>query len=77
MRFESSALSMLTDSDFQRYFKKLPIGGALLVAYLNVLACTAAFCALLGFDFSVAETFGRFLTQVSREYAMVYFTEGS
>ena len=77
MRFEASVLSMLTDSDFQRYFEKLLIGGALLGAYLNVLECTAAFCALVGFDFPVAEAFGRFLTQESREYAMVYFTEAS
>ena len=68
---------MLTDSDFQSYFEKLPIGVALLGAYLNVLECTAAFCALVGFDFPVGEAFGRFLTQESREYAMVYFTESS
>ena len=68
---------MLTDSDFERYFEKLPIGVALLGADLNVLECTAAFCALVGFDFPVGEVFGRFLTQESRESAMVYFTETS
>jgi PAS domain-containing protein len=54
---------MLTDSDFQRYFEKLPIGEALLGADLNVIECNAAFCALVGFDFPVGEAFGRFLTQ--------------
>ena len=41
---------MLANSDFQRYFEKLPIGVALLGADLNVLECNAAFCALVGFD---------------------------
>jgi len=68
---------MLANSDFQRYFEKLPIGVALLGADLNVLECNAAFCALVGFDSPVGEAFGRFLTQESREAAMVYFTEVS
>ena len=68
---------MRANSDFQRYSEKLPIGVALLGADLNVLECNAAFCALVGFDSPVGEAFGRFLTQESREAAMVYFTEKS
>jgi two-component system cell cycle sensor histidine kinase/response regulator CckA len=68
---------MLTDSDFQCYFEKLPIGVTFLGADLNVLECNAAFCSLVGFDFPVGEAFGRFLTQESREAAMVYFSEVS
>jgi len=68
---------MLADSDFQRYFEKLPIGVALLDADLNVLECNAAFCALVGFDFPAGETFGRFLTRESRDDAMAYFTQVS
>ena len=63
MRCDAKKFSMLTDSDFQRYFEKLPIGEALLGADLNVIECNAAFCALVGFDFPVGEAFGRFLTQ--------------
>jgi PAS domain-containing protein len=61
---------MLADLNLEFYFEKLPIGVALLDVELNVLVLNPAFCALLGFEMPVGDTFSRFLTQYSRHEAM-------
>jgi two-component system cell cycle sensor histidine kinase/response regulator CckA len=64
---------MLVDSEFQRYFEKLPIGVAFLDRENHVRECNGAFRSLVEFDFPIGEPFTRFISEDLREATEAYF----
>ena len=64
---------MSVESQFQRYFERLPIGVVLLDDASHVRECNAAFRALVGADFPVGNPFARFVDHRSHEAVERHF----